>query len=83
MLHLVVVVNGTTVSDGISYYKNGVEVNSETGNIWDDYQVTFRPGSGILKDPINNSSGWIDELCFWNRRLDAQEIKDLYESYNS
>ena len=41
------------------------------------------PGTGILKNYQTFDPVWIDELCFWNRTLDDQEIEDLYNSYGN
>ena len=72
------VINGTRVSDGISYYINGVMVNPQRNLRGEDED---RSGTGVLKNDQTFFPAWIDELCFWNRRLDPQEIEDLYNSY--
>ena len=74
------VINGTTISDGMSYYINGMKVNPQHNG---ESQVDNAPGTGILYNRRTLSPVWIDELCFWNRTLDDQEIEDLFDNYGN
>ena len=81
-IHLASVVNGTSALDGVYHYIDGQRREPTESYPLDD---TATPGDGALfaGGPLIGSfelslPTWLDELCFWNRKLSDQEIKDLY-----
>ena len=65
------------MSDGISYYIDGAKVTPSDHQ--EDNDTKHKPGKGILSlgAPFRV---YVDELCFWNRTLNNQEIEALYNN---
>jgi hypothetical protein len=78
-MHLVAIAN--TSSDSITWYKNGVKMDSDP--IYNgDYKITPRNGTAPVRigtrDFASYFKGAIDDIRFYNRALSAGEVLALY-----
>lgn len=76
--HIAFTYNGTT----LTLYLNGVSVGTNTGSSTTDSSVNIRIGTRNDGNATDWFTGNIDECCFWNRALSADEVKDLYLNGN-
>src|SRR3989344_1508293 len=79
--HVVLTWDGSNNASGVLMYKNGAEVSSYAsdqnggGSAASDANLDFKIGMSNNGDPFN---GLIDEVRIYNRALNADEIKRLY-----
>ncbi|MBT4935184.1 hypothetical protein HON15_00250 [Candidatus Woesearchaeota archaeon] len=77
--HFVATWDGTTNTDGMKIYRNGIQTANQTSLINNIYGNTNNFYIGTSDDGFE-FNGLIDNVMVWNRSLSAQEIYQQYAS---